>query len=756
MKINNKKFLNLIHTLIISSGEDRWLCTLLLQQGHRVEYCAASDALTQAPEQFREFFNQRRRWAPSTMANIMDLLGSVKSTCKVNDNISYIYMIYQGFLMISGILGSATILLMIAGSFNAVFRTNLMWSYIIALLPIVVYMIICMTAKPDFQLNVAAILSAVYAMVMMAVLAGTFVQLAQDGVISPNGIFLSSMICIFLISGLMHPMELWCLLPGVLYFICIPTTFLLLNIYAFCNLHVVSWGTREVPKKRNQAERVKQIHQAKAAEPKNKILAMIPFNTDTTDDNYCCGLGKLFRDCCNGGRRQDGINEELLRQIVFKLDRLEEGMAELYAVKRDNPYSNVPIESAKDNFNGSVTTLMLDSDEQSVTDALLRRLRNKQQQSDDLRSLRSTPVSDPNTTESGSDSAVAMAIPKEPEVQQEEAIVALDDGSKMMTHSSLGNGPIDALSEKERSFWEKVIEKYLHPLAKDGDKEKKLQSDLIALRNNMAFAYFMINAIWIIIMFMMQQVQEALKDFLFIPIPRPGAEPLKLEPLSFVFLLMFAIVLLLQFVAMIFHRYGTFLHILASTELSVFRKKKLPDPDSAEAKTMEIKNFIELTKDMMTLKGIDDEPEIEPASGNFFLVSNRIGSTTSLRGPSQNSGTLPKRGMKTISAFPQSVIDNISKDYGPENAEGRGSGSKRTKTVPKNTLHRAFVKRYKQYEQVFGTMKAPNSSERDTKPDVSTVRRNIKTLRRMTNNKNAGGTVRITLAPDNSEATADF
>ena len=33
-------------------GEDRWLCTLLLQEGYRVEYCAASDALTYAPETF--------------------------------------------------------------------------------------------------------------------------------------------------------------------------------------------------------------------------------------------------------------------------------------------------------------------------------------------------------------------------------------------------------------------------------------------------------------------------------------------------------------------------------------------------------------------------------------------------------------------------------------------------------------------------------------------------------------------------------
>ncbi len=37
-------------------GEDRWLCTLLLQEGYRVEYCAASDALTYAPESFHVSF----------------------------------------------------------------------------------------------------------------------------------------------------------------------------------------------------------------------------------------------------------------------------------------------------------------------------------------------------------------------------------------------------------------------------------------------------------------------------------------------------------------------------------------------------------------------------------------------------------------------------------------------------------------------------------------------------------------------------
>jgi chitin synthase len=80
---------------IYGAGEDRWLCTLLLQRGYRVEYSAASDAYTQSPEGFDEFYNQRRRWVPSTMANILDLLMDYKRTVKINDNISFLYIVYQ-------------------------------------------------------------------------------------------------------------------------------------------------------------------------------------------------------------------------------------------------------------------------------------------------------------------------------------------------------------------------------------------------------------------------------------------------------------------------------------------------------------------------------------------------------------------------------------------------------------------------------------------------------------------------------------
>ena len=41
---------------------------------------------------------------------------------------------------------------------------------------------------------------------------------------------------------------------GVIYFITIPSMYLFLVIYSVFNLNVVSWGTREVPKKKTAEE----------------------------------------------------------------------------------------------------------------------------------------------------------------------------------------------------------------------------------------------------------------------------------------------------------------------------------------------------------------------------------------------------------------------------------------------------------------------------------------------------------------------
>lgn len=50
-------------------------------------------------------------------------------------------------------------------------------------------------------------------------------------------------------------------------------------------------------------------------------------------------------------------------------------------------------------------------------------------------------------------------------------------------------------------------------------------------------------------------------------------EYLQLEPIGLVFVFFFALILVIQFTAMLFHRFGTISHILASTELNVCKQK---------------------------------------------------------------------------------------------------------------------------------------------------------------------------------------
>ncbi|KAL4708135.1 hypothetical protein ACJJTC_009914, partial [Scirpophaga incertulas] len=139
------------HYVQYDQGEDRWLCTLLLQRGYRVEYSAASDAYTHCPEGFSEFYNQRRRWVPSTIANIMDLLMDYKHTIKINDNISSPYIAYQMMLMGGTILGPGTIFLMLVGAFVAAFRIDNWTSFEYNLYPILIFMFVCFTMKSEIQ-----------------------------------------------------------------------------------------------------------------------------------------------------------------------------------------------------------------------------------------------------------------------------------------------------------------------------------------------------------------------------------------------------------------------------------------------------------------------------------------------------------------------------------------------------------------------------------------------------------------------------
>ncbi|XP_066270054.1 chitin synthase chs-2-like [Branchiostoma lanceolatum] len=156
-------------------GEDRWFCTLLVEKGWRLEYTAVSEDSTYCPEEFDEFFNQRRRWIPSTVANQMELLRKWANGQMINDYISRLFILYQGFLLFSTMIGPSTVILIIAAGLELVVGNiggSIIPTVVILFLVFVAYALLCVYTTQETQLKWAKILTMLFTVVMVIVLIG--------------------------------------------------------------------------------------------------------------------------------------------------------------------------------------------------------------------------------------------------------------------------------------------------------------------------------------------------------------------------------------------------------------------------------------------------------------------------------------------------------------------------------------------------------------------------------------------------------
>ncbi|XP_011267852.1 chitin synthase chs-2 isoform X1 [Camponotus floridanus] len=577
------------HYVQYDQGEDRWLCTLLLQRGYRVEYSAASDAYTHAPEGFNEFYNQRRRWVPSTIANIMDLLMDAKRTIKINDNISLLYIFYQILLMGGTILGPGTIFLMLVGAFVAAFKIDNWTSFYYNIIPILLFMIVCFTCKANMQLLCAQILSTAYAMIMMAVIVGTALQLGEDGIGSPSAIFLISLSSSFFIAACLHPQEFWCIVPGIIYLLSIPCMYLLLILYSIINLNVVSWGTREVQTKKTKKELEQEKREAEEAKRKAKQKSLLGFlqnGAGTNDDDQGSieiSLAGLFKCmlCTHGKPSAEK------QQLVAIAESLEQLSKRLETIERAvDPHSSGRRRASSV---GSRTA-------------------------DHLGAIGEDPAED----EEASDAETVTSLNTE----------GNRDGSNFLTRpywlndEGLKKGEVDVLSLQEEQFWKDLLEKYLYPIDEDKAEKARIAKDLKDLRDQSVFAFFMMNALFVLIVFLLQLN----KDLLHIKWPfgiktnvtydastmevHITKEYLQLEPIGLVFVFFFALILVIQFTAMLFHRFGTLAHILASTSLDCCKKTK----DLSEEALLS-KHAVEIVRDLQRLDGIEGDYEEGSGSG---------------------------------------------------------------------------------------------------------------------------------------------
>lgn len=134
-------------------GEDRWLCTLILKAGYKVEYCEASKAFTHCPENFKDFCKQRSRWIPSDIANTLDLIRSWRTTSNLTNNISLLYICYQVLLMIIILLAPGTVFLVLVIAITNYFSFDFWISTTINVIPILILVVTCFFAKNDKKVS---------------------------------------------------------------------------------------------------------------------------------------------------------------------------------------------------------------------------------------------------------------------------------------------------------------------------------------------------------------------------------------------------------------------------------------------------------------------------------------------------------------------------------------------------------------------------------------------------------------------------
>ncbi|XP_013398991.1 uncharacterized protein LOC106165353 [Lingula anatina] len=652
------------HYVQYDQGEDRWLCTLLLQQGYKVEYCAAADASTYAPETFREFYNQRRRWIPSTLANMMDLLSDYNHTVGVNDNISYLYIFYQAVVMGASLLAPATVILMVAGAIHVVIGGNLYWLWLgISVGAGVFFMIVCFRSKSGTQITVAAYMSTFYAILMLAVTVGIVVQTAQDTWTSPNAMFIIVLIGIFLLAGLLHPEEFLCLVPGTLYFLCIPSGFLLLFIYSLVNMNVVSWGTREMPKVDSKDER-KDLKEQKGGCGSSKDFLC----------NFCCcikrKISNMFGATESNAQQAVPQKEEIVRTVMEELEKIEAATNRSdrsggYATPNARTYMTTEEARNPPPMFGSST---------ERTQSIIRQLNSIH------RDMNRLPEDDNIDKYKDSESIYAAGRPtsayrdpyyhhtsSEPRIQRDDLVNPF-----WITEKELKRGPVRYLDNSETQFWQKLIEKYLYPLNHDKTHEKKISVDLKRLRNNASFLFFMLNFLWLFIIFLLQIVQDQLKETLYIRVPRANGEGEQrhFEPLSVAFLVFFALIILIQFISMLFHRYGTFLHILSSTSLRCCSKKYQP---------IGVEEVVDAVKELQKIRGtvMDEDmesqydfPDVDIEDTNPDIVSSSgVDSQRRKRPKHYSNKTLKGAFVKRYNALSKRSVSNKGQNRRPGVAE---------------------------------------------------------------------------------------
>ncbi|XP_050408224.2 uncharacterized protein LOC126823428 [Patella vulgata] len=243
--------------LVKDHGEDRWLCTLMMLRGWKLEYIDHCRNSTHCPETFMEFLGQRRRWVLSELSNMVLIFKNLRKLVRSNMAFSSVFILslLQMFLWV--LISPSTTLLVMFVACDAIFGLPLVWSVPISFIVFVAYCVLCCIGSPRIQKIATGAMLCLSVILMITVSVGFVYFMAmsikedvRDGYIEFRPYFLIPLLIGGVVyAALIHPGEWLNLIYGLMYAFLFPAMFIILPIYAVANIVDQSWGTRELPKK---------------------------------------------------------------------------------------------------------------------------------------------------------------------------------------------------------------------------------------------------------------------------------------------------------------------------------------------------------------------------------------------------------------------------------------------------------------------------------------------------------------------------
>jgi chitin synthase len=425
---------------------------------------------------------------------------------------------------------------------------------------------------------------------MLAVLVSTAMEISEEGVWSPSAFFFIGMCSLFVIAAIIHPQEFLCLLPAVIYLLTIPSMYLLLTIYSIINLNIVSWGTREVKTKLTAKERQEQELAQLENQQKNKkkgLLSRLPIADFGKGSHWgfnctCCSKPKDEEELVHLNDIKNTLNSFNSNMAALKVtvENMKQPTLRRASTYRKSARFAENLESVQENATLISYSNSEEEDEEEVEE--------------------STPMLSEKDKEIGEHKGSNKSEPD----------WIKDEGLK--------KGQIVVITPEEELFWVEFIKKYLEPLDEDKKHQEKVAADLIELRNKAVFAFGMINALFVLFVFLLQMH----KDMFHINWPiasylndtfneEDGSwgdpqqrlyKTVQMDPIGLVLVAFFGSILVVQFFGMLFHRFGTIAHLLAFVEIECCTKKQ---EDLTDDKVID-NNAVQIAKELQKLKGIEE------------------------------------------------------------------------------------------------------------------------------------------------------